>query len=108
MYFEKQYGTVCERDYSSELQKDLGRFLLDCVKNPFLSERSELKGFSNPIKIVLVFLSETSSIRTYSTILLSFTLNSNIRFNLCYNVLTIVSNGCSLSNSSKDFAGIDT
>jgi len=53
MHFEKQYGAVCERDYSSKLKKDLGRFLLNYVKNPFLSERSELKGFSNLIKIDL-------------------------------------------------------
>ena len=38
---------------SSGHLKDLGRFLLNYVKNPFLSERSELKGFSNTIKIAL-------------------------------------------------------
>ena len=26
MQFEKQYGAVCERDYSSKLQKDLDDF----------------------------------------------------------------------------------
>ena len=41
MQFEKQYGAVCERDYST-----------------------------------LVFLSKTSSLRTYSTILLPFALNN--------------------------------
>ena len=53
MHLEKQYGAVCERDYSSKPQKDLGRYLLNCVKNPLLSERSELRGFSNPINIDL-------------------------------------------------------
>jgi len=53
MHIEKQYGAVCERDYPSKLLKDLGRFLSNCVKTPFLSERSELKGVSNPIKINL-------------------------------------------------------
>ena len=53
MQFEKQYGAVCERDYSSKLQKDLGQFLLNCVNNPLLSEQSEFKGFSNAIKIDL-------------------------------------------------------
>ena len=53
MQLEKHYGAVCERDSSSKLEKDLGRFLLNCVKNPFLSEQRELKGFSNTIKIGL-------------------------------------------------------
>ena len=55
--------------FSFRCLERLRRFLLTCVKNPFLSERSELKGFSKTIKIVLVFLSKTSSLRTYSTIL---------------------------------------
>jgi len=51
--FEKQYGSVCEGDYSSKLQKYLGRFLLNCVNNPLLSEQREFKGFSNTLKIDL-------------------------------------------------------